>query len=150
MEYFLEQVKLILPVVNFKALIPSVTKKKIMEIEEEKPKDTRIKIYHIKDKTIDARMYESDQGFIVLSGSQCRKETSKSISDAWIKLRKRFVDSGVIVEKEDRFVFTEDTIFTSLSAASSTILGRQSPGPLVWIDDKGITYKENQKKEFAH
>ncbi len=148
MEYFLDQIKLILPVVSYKVLIPSVTKN-IPSKNREKV-ETQPIIYHIKSNKLEAQMYESDQGIIVLNGSQCSKTTSKSISIGRIKIREKLLDSGVLIDKDKNYVFSEDTIFSSPSAASSTILGRQAPGPITWVDEKGITYKENQKRYFEN
>ncbi|MCX7635293.1 MAG: DUF4357 domain-containing protein, partial [Syntrophales bacterium] len=86
---------------------------------------------------------------VVKAGSQCSKTMSKSISDGWVHIRQKLIDSNVLEEKDNIYVFREDAIFSSISAAASVILGRQAAGPLEWIDNNGITYKDNQKNKFG-
>ncbi|MFC5456864.1 GIY-YIG nuclease family protein [Prosthecobacter fluviatilis] len=78
--------------------------------------------------------------------SEASKTVSDSISEGWIRLRTKLSDAGILVVKNDRLSFAEDAVFSSPSAASSVVLGRQSPGPIVWIDSHGRTYKENQEQ----
>jgi hypothetical protein len=90
-------------------------------------------------------MIETEDGFIVLAGSQANPVLSKSLADGWVKIRKKLLDAGVLVANEDLLEFVEDTFFSSPSAASSVILGRQAPGPAHWIGSNGQTYKEMQE-----
>jgi len=140
MEYFLEQIKLILPIMGFRFMISSVIKK--LDVFN----NTQIKTdyFQIKTRSFDAIMYESDQGFIVKKGSEAKKTLSKSITENYKNLRMKLIDSGSLVESRSKLVFSEDTIFSSLSAASNMVLGRQSAGPLEWIDSEGKPYKERE------
>ena len=65
-------------------------------------------------------------------------------------MRQKLLDSDALIEKDGYLEFTEDTVFNSVSAASSVILGRQSPGPLQWINQDGRTFKEVQLTVFAN
>lgn len=140
MEYFVEQIQLILPVVGFQTLITPIQHNKA------NIKDARYtKKYTIKSKSLSATMVESDSGFIVLAGSQATKNLSKSIADGWIKIRKKLMDAKVLIECDDHLKFVENASFSSPSAASSVVLGRQAPGPISWLDSNGKTYKEIQE-----
>lgn len=150
MKYFLEQMKLILPLMGFGCLVPIVVKK---ALEEEFQKNESIpedRNFTLKSKDFDAKMYESERGYIVVAGSQCNKQLSNSISESWIKLRQKLLDSDALIEKDDYLEFTEDTVFNSVSAASSVILGSQSSGPRQWINQDGRTFKEVQLTVFAN
>jgi hypothetical protein len=72
---------------------------------------------------------------------------SESIADGWVRQRNKLLESGNLVSGEGKYVFAKDTLFSSPSAASSVILGRQSAGPIEWIDENGKTYKENQQSD---
>jgi len=49
--------------------------------------------------------------------------------------------------ENDKYGFTKDTAFSSLSAASATVLGRQSNGSMEWKTENGKTYKQvNEEK----
>lgn len=142
MEYFVEQIRLILPTVGFQTLVTPVqhSKSNIETIESNKK-------FSIKSKSISATMVESDNGFIVLSGSQASKSLSNSIADGWVKIRKKLMDAGVLVESGEHLQFIENATFSSPSAASSVILGRQAPGPISWIDSNGKSYKDLQEAQ---
>jgi hypothetical protein len=143
MEYFLDQIRLILPVMGFNFLVSTVLKP---SDSEEKQKDTNL--YYIKTKTFNATMYESDKGYIVQKGSQAKKKLSASLSENYRKLRAKLLESGSITEKGSELEFNEDVIFTSLSAASNMVLGRQSAGPLEWVDQNGKSYKEIEEEKI--
>lgn len=140
MEYFIEQIKVILPINGFYGLLPNtITKENKKKIDEE-IKDT-VK-YIINAKNVTAVLYETSEGFIVLKDSFAVLETTKSINNGWIKLRNRLIESGNIVKENDKYRFVKDTLFSSLSAASATVLGRQSNGSTEWKTESGKTYKE--------
>ncbi len=146
MEYFLEQIKIILPVVNFMLLVPSVVEPSQSNIDTLIPDET--KIYQIKTSALDAKLIETDNGFIVLTDSQANKSVSRSISEGWIKQRNKLIETGVLVDDGNYYLFKENAIFSSISAAASIVLGRQAAGPIEWIDENGNTYKQNQEDQF--
>lgn len=143
MEYFLEQIKLILPVMGFKFLIPSTIKQEEKTIENSKLETDAI--YFIKTNSFRASMKETDQGYIVLKGSVGKKELSNSCTDTYVHMRKKLLETKIMVESGDKLIFVEDTIFNSPSAASNMILGRNSNGMTEWINQKGQTLKEVQE-----
>jgi hypothetical protein len=141
MEYFLEQIKLILPIMGFRFLISSTL---ISNTEEEKA-DRKIKtIFEIKTKTFKASMYESDQGYIVIKGSEAKKSLSKSTTETYRNLRRKLIETKILIDIGDKLEFTEDTIFNSPSAASNMILGRNSNGFTEWVTEKGKSFKNIQ------
>lgn len=148
MEYFLDQIKLILPVVNFMFLVPSIMKEPEAKVATEKPSVDNPTIYSIKSKKAAAKLIETDNGYVVLAGSQSLKQVSNSISEGWIKLRNKLIQTGILVDTGEFYSFKENAIFSSISAATAVILGRQAAGPIEWIDSNGRTFKENQEKKF--
>ncbi len=138
MEYFLEQIKLILPIMGFKFLVSTIAK----QISQKQPGEISVsETYKIKSPTYKANMYETEQGFIVTKGSQANKTLSPSISDTYKKLQEKLIASGILSDKGDFYEFTEDTVFSSTSAASNIVLGRQSQGPVEWLNSANKTYK---------
>lgn len=143
MEYFLQQIKLILPLNGFNFLISSTVDKPI-------PKDQNTSSfiheeYIIKTKTFNAKMIETDQGYIVLKGSEAKKSLSKSTTDTYRNMRRKLIETGILAEKEDILIFTEDAVFKSPSAASNMVLGRNSNGFTEWVNKKGKSFKEIQE-----
>jgi hypothetical protein len=138
MEYFLEQIKLILPLMGFKFLVSAVIK----QIEKKAfDENQKLELYTIKSPSLDANMYETEQGFIVTKGSQASKTLTQSISNTYITLRNKLIASSILVDNGDTYEFAEDTVFSSPSAASNIVLGRQSAGTTEWINSENKTYK---------
>jgi hypothetical protein len=144
MEYFLEQMKLILPVMGFKFLISSTLKNYTESDEDSLVKNASKVVWQIKTSSVFGRMIESDQGYIILKGSEAKKELSKSCTETYRKLRRKLLETNILVEKGSKLVFAEDAIFNSPSAASNMVLGRNSNGYTEWIDDCGSTLKDKQ------
>ncbi len=135
MEYFLDQIKLILPIMGFRFLVETV-------ITETGGGKVSTNVYTIKSPVLKARMYESEQGFIVMRGSQANRNMAPSLSETYKTLHQKLIDSGILQLNGKSLKFTEDTVFSSPSAAANLVLGRQTPGPLFWIDEKGRSFKE--------
>lgn len=142
MEYFIEQIKLILPTVGVNSLVVAAPHNIATDSQ---PQNTGGTLYKIKSKSLDATMIETDGGFVVKSGSQASLKTSKSIAEGWLKIRKKLLDAEVLRQEGSTLVFAEDASFSSPSAASSVVLGRQAPGPVSWVNAAGETYKEVQE-----
>ncbi|MDR9415898.1 MAG: GIY-YIG nuclease family protein, partial [Gracilimonas sp.] len=142
MEYFLEQIKLVLPVMGFKFLISSTVRK--TSPENATDSDPVHQKYLIKTSTYSAQMIETDQGYIVLKGSQAKKGLSKSTTETYRKLRRKLLETEILVDDGDKLIFAEDAVFNSPSAASNMVLGRNSNGYSEWIDDQGRTFKQVQ------
>lgn len=87
-------------------------------------------------------MYIANEGFIVVKGSQAKKNLSKSCTITYRKLRKKLLDKEILKDSGDFYEFVEDTIFSSPSAASNMVLGRNSNGYTEWITENGITLKK--------
>jgi hypothetical protein len=132
MEYFIDQIKLVLPTIGFLCLRSVST--------PDKQEEAKL-ILTIKSQTFSAIMHITNEGYIVKKDSEANKSVSTSISDGWKKLREKLIKNGVLFQKGDKFIFSSDTAFISPSAASSIILGRQSAGTLEWVDDKNLPLK---------
>ncbi len=143
MEYFLEQIKLMLPVMGFKFLISSTVK--YQTIEDKNLDQNKKEIFEIKTKSFKAKMYESDQGYIVVKGSEAKKNLSKSTTETYRNLRRKLLETNILIDKGDKLEFAEDAIFNSPSAASNMVLGRNSNGFTEWVNAKEKTFKEIQE-----
>lgn len=143
MEYFLDQIKLILPVMGFKFLISSTVKPDTVDAEVE---SGSVETYFIKTKTFKATMIETDQGYIVSKGSEAKKHLSNSCTETYRNMRRKLLETEILVEDKDKLVFAEDAVFNSPSAASNMILGRNSNGFTEWVNKEGLTFKEVQER----
>lgn len=140
MEYFIDQIRLILPVVGLNVLVPAAPH----AVGDVGNGDHRIS-YHLRSNTLAATMVEMDGAFIVLTGSQANPDVARSMAPGWRRIRRKLIDAGVLKQRGRRLVFNEDVRFSSPSAAASVVLGRQAPGPISWLEENGRTYKEVQE-----
>jgi len=143
MEYFIEQIQLVLPTVGLYSLVPTIQPAHFSEAVTGGPLPSRE--YQLQSSSINARMIESEDGFILLKGSEANVTLSKSIAQGWKKLRNKLIDAGILIEQGDNLQFVENAIFNSPSAAASVVLGRQAAGPIALVDESGRTYKEIQE-----
>lgn len=139
MKYFIEQVKLILPVVGIRSLVTAAPHSSAPL----KPTPGQ-REFRVRSRELTATMVEIDGAFVVRAGWEASLKTSRSIATTWLNIRKKLIDAGVLKPKLDRYVFAEDASFSSPSAASSIVLGRQATGPISWVLEDGRTYKQIQ------
>ena len=97
-------------------------------------------ILKLVSKSINAKGYIAGDSFVVLKGSQMRMEVRKSCRDLIKKRREELVSSGKVID----YVFVEDVVFSSSSAAAGAILGGDSNGPICWENEAGVLLKQLQ------
>ena len=109
-------------------------------------------LLYCKGKDVKASGYESNQGFVVRSGSCAVAEVVPSLRDNWparIAQRRDLLDTGVLLSDGVALRFTQDYVFTSPTLAAVMILGRHTNGRTKWKDTKGRTLKEIQEAEAS-
>ncbi|MEI6875135.1 MAG: GIY-YIG nuclease family protein [Spirochaetota bacterium] len=146
MEYFIGQIKFILPVVGFSFLVPNTLTKDGGVSDADISQGVR---YFASGTNVKAELVETAEGFVVLKGSLARRETGDSFQGTYQKHRNKLSETGILVEKGEVLEFLEDTTFTSLSAAATVVFGRASSGPETWKDATGKSYKELQAKALS-
>jgi len=87
-------------------------------------------------------MAVTDDGFIIRKYSQANKNVSVSMTENYKILRQKLIETNILIDMGDFYEFSEDAVFSSPSAASNIILGRQSAGPMEWINSDGKPFKE--------
>lgn len=153
MDFFLSQVQMLLPVLGFSFTLPAPSPTLFNEFDDNnKIKALNVSpIFYIRTSGVEAKAQELDGEFIVLKGSNARKETVESFSKRSIELRQRLIEEGKLVNNSDEeyLEFVEDVYFTSPSAAADTIAGRSCNGRTMWkLVDTNITYREWQESEI--
>ena len=144
MEFFLEQMRMILPVLAFNFLQPKPTV--YVGGDDASP------MFVLKQVGAYARAQEVDGEIIVQKGSTARKQGV----DSWTSyraLRAQLVTDGKLVESDhpEHFVFTENIAFSSPSAAAAVILGRNTNGRTEWkVETTGQSYQDWQDSKLGH
>ncbi|WP_338670164.1 GIY-YIG nuclease family protein [Pseudodesulfovibrio methanolicus] len=132
MESFIQDMLKVFPLVGLSVF------EKPEEITEER------QFLYIKAKGVSAKGYEASGGFVVLEGSESVLKEVPSSHEATSNLRKDLIRNGVFREESGRYIFTENYLFSSPSAASDVVLGNSSNGRICWKDASGQTLKAIQ------
>jgi hypothetical protein len=74
-----------------------------------------------------------EDGFVIRAGAIARKDIVPSAVESVTPMRNKLVESGVLIEEDGHFRFTQDYLFNTPSGAAAVVLGRTSNG---WVDRK--------------
>lgn len=109
-------------------------------IFEEKRKSTeKSKGYILSGTGIKAHGDLTDEGFIVLKGSQAKADTVPSCHKYLLDIREQLQEQGVLNMENETLIFEQDYIFNSPSTAGGVILGRSTNGWTKWKNIEGKT-----------
>ncbi len=121
-----------------------------LRVFEKPPQRTSTqRLLHLQARGVEARGYDSPQGFVVLRGSQAAADEVPSIHAYMADLRASLISQGVLVPAGDHLEFTDDYAFTSPTTAAGVALGRTENGRTAWKDEHGRTLKQIQEAEAA-
>jgi hypothetical protein len=150
MAFFIEQIRVVLPVLGFNFLRDSAIRVSRSEIDDIEQKADGSPIFQcvLPSQSIQARAQEIDGEFIVLKGSQARGEWL-SKGHSYQTLYDQLCDSGVLVPApEGHYIFTRDYAFSAPSAAAAIVAGRASNGRKKWkVESTGKTYGDWQASQ---
>lgn len=110
--------------------------------EMRKPFEKKKDLLYCKGKVATAEGNMIDDGFVVFKGAFANKEETKSINPWIVGLRKKLIESKVLVEEGDKLVFKEDYLFSSPNAAAATVIARSANGWNEWKNRNGKTIDE--------
>jgi Domain of unknown function (DUF4357) len=110
--------------------------------ESTKQKDTLV----CKGKNANAEGEYVDDGFVVFKGSTANRDFPPSTNSTIRNLRDKLVSQKILFENGDVFVFQEDYLFKSPSAAASQVLGRSANGWSEWKNKQGKTLDELERR----
>lgn len=149
MNYFLNQIQLLLPVLGFTFLQPVPTPEQLLSAPEDGAVSPLFVMSPVGTNAI-AREYQRE--FIVLKGSTARKEGTPSWM-AYRQLREQLVQEGhLALGADDRYyVFQQDVVFSSPTAAAAVIFAGNQNGTLAWkVKGTGQSYKKWKEAKLAN
>ncbi len=144
MEYFLDQVVMMMPVLGFGFLQPSPRVESAPVVAQESP------LFRLTAAGVRAEARVINGQFVVLKGALARKQGVESWT-SYRGLRDELVQSGRLVEGSDPqlLVFADNVPFDSPSAAASAVLAANSNGRIAWkVADTGRTYADWQESQL--
>ncbi len=146
MEYFLEQVQMIFPVLSFGFLQPKPSAADTTDLTDV---DSPLFTLTVKGATAKAREISGE--FVVLKDSLARKEGLKSWT-SYKSQREQLVAEGKLIDSHDPdyYVFTEDVGFGSPSAGGAIVNAGNINGRIAWkVEQTGETYQAWYDKKLA-
>ncbi|MFR4175607.1 MAG: GIY-YIG nuclease family protein [Lactococcus raffinolactis] len=93
-----------------------------------------------KKEKIIAQGKQTNEGFVIIKGSNIKSSTVKSVPTKALKDRER-------ENLDDNFVLLEDMLFNSPSSAASFVTGYAINGKDAWKDEQGRSLNEIEKLE---
>jgi hypothetical protein len=141
MEFFVEQLTLVLPIVGFDLFRRSA--QKAASEGASNMEDDIMFVFATTGALATAR--EAEEGFVVLAGSTARRRPTETFPAGYLALRNQLLADGKLTDgpASDLYTFTSDVIFTSPSAAASIVAARSASGPREWkVNGTGQMYKD--------
>ena len=134
---------------NIKLLTNTLGHKVFEEIRESKTtKQEKQKTFVIKtSRGANAKGIPTSSGFVVLKDSEIATSIVKSLSDSLVKLRDKLMNDKIVIEKDNKLIFSNDYEFSSPSTAAVMVMGRNANGLTEWKLTSGKTLKEFETEE---
>lgn len=85
-------------------------------------------------------------GFLVRAGARASKTEKAGFAAGYQSLRNSLLETGVLIDKDDAFEFTQDYLFNTPSAAGAVLYGGQVSGPQHWKYPDGESLKDRDAK----
>lgn len=98
---------------------------------------------------IKAQALQTDEGIVVLKGSESCSETQPSFSDTHKKIREKFISDGTIAKVGDKYIFQRDVIFETPSPAAAIVVGSSISGPQYWKNSDGKSLKKIEQERMG-
>lgn len=150
MEYFIDQAKIILPVLGVDALRILPTPVEAASASASGSSASPMFEMTIASAGILAKAQETDGEFAVLEGSTARA-LWVGASHGYEKLHQKLVNDGVLLVNGSHAVFSKAHVFKSPSAAAAVISGRAANGRVTWREPGGgLTYGQWQEQAVGN
>lgn len=147
MEYFLSQIRLLLPVLGFNLMQRLAWAE---QTEGDEVREDESPLFEMTPIGLNAQMRIVGGEFVVLTGATARKEGHTRWT-SYKGLRAQLVEDGVLVDSDnpEHYKFSSDYAFASPSAAAAVIYAGNQNGRLAWKHkETGRTYKDWQESRL--
>ena len=149
MEEFLTYIKLLLGVLGHKLLEKVAKPIKLGTTTETSTEDSEQPLkFYLNMVGVEAQALQTDEGIVVLKGSEAVKDTKPSMGLGYKNLKEKLIKGGALQLLEDKYIFQRDVIFSAPSAAGAVVVGRNMSGPQGWKDANGKSLKEIEEEQM--
>ncbi|HWY10356.1 MAG TPA: GIY-YIG nuclease family protein [Bacteroidia bacterium] len=91
---------------------------------------------------VKANSIQTDEGIVVLEGSEVVQTFSPSLHLGYQKLREKLINNGTLKLIGNKYVFQKNYLFDAATPAAAIIVGRSISGPQTWKDKNGSSLKD--------
>lgn len=85
----------------------------------------------------------------IAKGARVRKNETKSFqTHPYKKLRSELIEKGRLIEEGEEYIFSDDYVFDSPSAAAAIIKGASVSGSVEWKTKEGVTLKDLLERQI--
>lgn len=138
LEIYVEQFKIMLGVLGYRIFVPLVkTPESVVEEHDDELILGLSRKIKRSQRNIEAYCKRTNEGFVVLAGSQIEETDSGSIPDVIKELRERCKQNNEIKDG----VLTRNYLFKSPSYTASFVLGMTTNGKVDWKTEDGTSLK---------
>jgi hypothetical protein len=154
MEYFIEQIKLLLPVLGLTFALPLSTLAKNQDKLKQTPEiQIESPLFKMTYSGAEAYAQEINNEFIVFKDSTIRKRETPSLGKATSEKRNKLLKENKLIQSQhkDYWTLTENLAFGSPSPAAYFVGGAKLNGRVEWkIKDSNQTYADWQESQLAN
>ncbi|MEY8214788.1 MAG: GIY-YIG nuclease family protein [Colwellia sp.] len=140
MEEFIDNIRIILGSLGHRILEATSSEAKVAVIPDNKKSLLDYELFFDIHK-LKARGKVTDDGFLLLKGSQISHPTSSGLHKRIIDIKNHAINSGELEDSKDHYVLLKDKVFSSSSYAASYVTGNNRSGPKSWKTKIGDTLK---------
>ncbi len=146
MEEFISNIRLLIGALGYRLLEPLAKHHSDISNVNQSESVQQVDTFTLKAKKYKAKAQQTDEGMVVLSGSEAAITSNSSLSKGYTKVRDQLKNKRVLVPDGDKLILEEDTLFASPSQAAAVLLGYPCSGPEYWLDQDGVSLKLREMK----
>ncbi|MEI8631580.1 GIY-YIG nuclease family protein [Vibrio sp. PP-XX7] len=137
MEEFIDSIKLVLGSLGHKLLEPAASIA-LIPTDVESVKHYKLSLSY---KSLLASGRMTDDGFLLMAGSQVVSKDAKSVPKKIHQLKEEWIENGTLSEQGTAYLLTKDRLLSSSSYAACLVTGQSRSGPQSWLTENGENLK---------
>lgn len=136
MEEFIDNIRIVLGSLSHRILEPISSS--ITQTVSEAKEDSLVNYdFSFKVNKIIANGRVTDDGFLLLKGSQIAHKSSLSMPDNNSIIKDQMIAGGLLEDKTNHFILVKDKLMSSSSYAAALVAGNSRSGPQSWKTSDG-------------
>nr|WP_275114032.1 GIY-YIG nuclease family protein [Psychromonas antarctica] len=140
MEEFIDNIRIVLGSLSHRILEP-ISSIICQTVAENKDDSLANYDFSFKVNKIIANGRVTDDGFLILKGSQIAHKSSSSMPGKSLIAKDQMISGGLLEDKSNHFVLVKDKLMSSSSYAAALVAGNSRSGPQSWKTTDGVFLK---------